>query len=98
MIAAFHNQQKSKNFELFIGSDFKVAGLAECVLPNGEYAKLIVKPKLGLLWGTAIGEAKSFFYRKWLPKNAYEALNMEYEYHTEKSIAKKTDNYDCFCY
>ena len=58
------------------------------VLPAGEYARITVKPKLGFLWGVAIGEAKRYFYTKWLPESPFEALNMEYEYHTEESVGK----------
>ena len=43
-------------------------------------------PRLGFLWGAAIGAAKRYFYQKWLPQSPYGTLNMEYELHTEKSI------------
>lgn len=33
-------------------------------------------------------EAKKYFYTQWLPQSKYEAKNMEYEFHTEKSIGK----------
>lgn len=73
---------------MFIGSLIKKRGLESYVLSTGEYAKIAVKPKLGFLWGDSIGEAKRYFYSKWLLENPYEALNMEYEYHTEKTIGK----------
>lgn len=73
------------NFEMFIGGNISNSNLESLILPAGEYAKITVKPKLGFLWGASIGEAKRYFYTKWLPKSNYEALNMEYEYHTEKS-------------
>lgn len=75
----------SNNFEMFIGGYISNSNLESLILPAGEYAKITVKPKLGFLWGASIGEAKRYFYTKWLPKSNYEALNMEYEYHTEKS-------------
>lgn len=80
--------EQSKNFEMFIGSTIDKNGLESLVLPAGEYARISVKPKFGLLWGASIGEAKRYFYKKWLHENPYEALNMEYEYHTEKSTGK----------
>jgi len=58
--------EKTRNFEMFIGST----------------------PKLGFVWGAAIGEAKRYFYTKWLPASSYQALNLEYEYHTEVSKSK----------
>lgn len=75
----------SNNFEMFIGGNISNSNLESLTLPAGEYAKITVKPKLVFLWGASIGEAKRYFYTKWLPKSNYEALNMEYEYHTEKS-------------
>ena len=73
-----YNEQ-SRDFELFIGSAIDKSGLESYVLSAGEYAKITVKPKLGFLWGASIGEAKQYFYTKWLPKSSFEALNLEYE-------------------
>lgn len=56
---------------------------------GGIYGKVVVKPKLGFLWGLAVGEAKRYFYVQWLPASDYDALHMEYELHTEKSVPKK---------
>lgn len=81
--------EKSRTFELFIGSVIDKDNLNKLLLPAGEYAKITVKPKLGFLWGISIGEAKQYFYTKWLPKSPFEALNMEYEYHTERSTGKQ---------
>ncbi|MFR1872696.1 MAG: AraC family transcriptional regulator, partial [Coprococcus sp.] len=83
-----YNEQ-SRDFELFIGSAIDKSGLESYVLSAGEYAKITVKPKLGFLWGASIGEAKQYFYTKWLPKSSFEALNLEYEYHTERSKEKQ---------
>jgi len=81
--------EQSRNFEMFIGSTFEKNDLDKVVLPAGEYAKITVKPKLGFLWGGgSIGEAKRYFYTKWLQENSYLGLNMEYEFHTEKSKNK----------
>ncbi|MCQ4638114.1 GyrI-like domain-containing protein [Anaerovorax odorimutans] len=77
--------EKTKNFELFIGSTFEHESLQNLLLPAGEYAKITVRPKLGLLWGASIGQAKRYFYTKWLPESGYQSLNMEYELHTERS-------------
>ena len=83
-----YNEQ-SRDFELFIGSMIDKSSLESYVLSAGEYAKITVKPKLGFLWGASIGEAKQYFYTKWLPKSSFEALNLEYEYHTERSTEKQ---------
>lgn len=79
---------KSRGFELFIGGTLKNEKLEYQVIPAGKYACITVRPKLGFLWGAAVGEAKTYFYTKWLPDSMYEALNLEYEYHTEKSMGR----------
>ena len=83
-----YNEQ-SRDFELFIGSVIDKGGLESYVLSANEYAKITVKPKMGFLWGVSIGEAKQYFYTKWLPTSSFEALNLEYEYHTERSTGKQ---------
>ena len=83
-----YNKQ-SRDLELFIGSMIDKSNLESYVLSAGEYAKITVKPKLGFLWGASIGEAKQYFYTKWLPKSSFEALNLGYEYHTERSTEKQ---------
>lgn len=80
--------EQTRGFELFIGSIADHEGLEAFVLPAGTYGKLTVRPKLGFLWGAAVGQAKTFFYAKWLPSSGYRAANLEYEYHTEKSVEK----------
>ena len=78
-------------FRLFIGGEIQHELLDTHEFPAGDYGKITVKPKLGFIWGLAVGEAKRYFYTKWLPASKYKALNMEYEYHTEKSIVKKPE-------
>lgn len=72
-------------FTLFIGNDGSNRGLEREVLPAGTYARLEVRPKLGFLWGAAIGQAKRWFYTRWLPESGYEAVNLEYELHTQRA-------------
>lgn len=74
--------------ELLIGSLLKNENLSELVLPCDCYAVITVKPKFGMLWGLAVGEAKRYFYTKWLPQSDYDAQNLEYEYHTDKTVGK----------
>ena len=83
--------ETSGRFRLFIGGEVQHEQLDAHGLPAGDYGKITVKPKLGFIWGLAVGEAKRYFYTKWLPASEYKALNMEYEYHTEKSIGKKQE-------
>ena len=80
--------ETSRDFEMFIGSTIKNNGLKSLILPAGKYAKITIKPKFGLFWGLSIGEAKRYFYTKWLPTSLYKGINMEYEFHTEKSKDK----------
>ena len=79
----------SGTFDLFIGSETTHHALESFLLPEGIYGRVTVKPKLGFLWGFSVGKAKRYFYSEWLPSSQYTALNIEYEYHTEKSIARK---------
>lgn len=83
--------ETTKQFDLFIGGQIEHEQLEVYELPEGIYGKITVKPKLGFVWNLAIGEAKRYFYIKWLPASGYSALNMEYELHSEKSIAKKPE-------
>ncbi len=78
----------SQDFELYIGSLTPGVSLEKLVLPEGQYAVITVKPKFGFLWGLAVGEAKRYFYTQWLPASTCQAENMEYEYHSEKSIGR----------
>lgn len=78
----------SGRFTLFVGDDGSNRALETELLPAGTYARLRVRPMLGFLWGPAVGAAKRWFYTGWLPKSAYEAVNLEYELHTEKTVGR----------
>ena len=80
--------EKTKDFEMFIGSIYENKAFEQCIIPKGKFAKIIIKPKLGFIWGISIGQAKRYFYTKWIKNSKYKAMNIEYEYHTEKSIGK----------
>ena len=80
--------EREGSSELFVGSKTVNDELSRLVLPAGEYAVITVKPKLGRFWGLAVGEAKRFFYTKWLPQSGFTANNLEYEYHTEKALGR----------
>lgn len=75
-------------FELLIAGDSAAPALASFTLEAGVYARITVRPKLGFLWGPAVGEAKRYFYTKWLPESGCAARNLEYELHTEKSVGR----------
>ncbi len=77
------------DFTLSIGGLIEHKALEKLTIPAGSYGKVTIKPKLGFIWGLAIGEAKRAFYTGWLPQSNYESLNMEYEYHTEASMGKR---------
>lgn len=81
--------ERTHCFELFIGGGLENENTELLILPQGLYARAMVRPVAGLLWGLAIGRAKQSFYTKWLPSSGYKALNMEYEYHTEASKGKR---------
>ena len=80
--------ENTKDFELFIGSIFDNKKLEQIKIPKGKYAKITIKPKMKFMWGLSIGGAKRYFYTEWIKNSEYKPLNMEYEYHTEKSIGK----------
>lgn len=83
-----HDSGKSEEFRLFIGSTSPAPRLSAYLLAPGSYAAVTVRPKLGFLWGAAIGEAKRYFYTQWLPSSLYLPLNLEFELHTEKSLGR----------
>jgi hypothetical protein len=66
--------EKTKDFELFIGSIHENTIFEQYIIPKGKYAKTIIKPKFGFMWGFSIGEAKRYFYTKWLKNNEYKPL------------------------
>ena len=77
--------ESTKDFLLFVGGLTEKDNLETLVIPKGIYGKVSVTPIMGLFWGAAIGRAKRSFYRRWLAASGYEALNMEYEYHSQAS-------------
>lgn len=77
------------SFELFVGGAVEASGVERFAIPAGRYASVTIGPKLGFLWGPAVGEAKRYVYTRWLPASGYVALNLEYEYHTERSVGKR---------
>ena len=81
--------EKTRDFDMFIGSIYENTLFEQHIISKGKYAKMTIRPKFGFIWGLSIGAAKRYFYTKWLKNNKYKSLNMEYEYHTEKSIGKK---------
>lgn len=85
-----YNEQ-TKDFKLFIGGLLENSKLEKIVLTPGCYGMMTIKPKLRFLWGLSIGQAKKYFYTKWLPESNYQGLNLEYEYHTEKSVSKNPE-------
>jgi len=80
---------QTKDLEIFVGSIYENKAFEQYIIPKGTFAKITIKPKLGFIWGLSIGEAKRYFYIKWIKDNKFIPLNMEYEYHTEKSLSKK---------
>ena len=83
--------EQSRRFKLFIGAEHESKSLSAFVLPEGLYCIMRIRPKIGFLWGPAIGQAKIYFYTQWLPHSEYVALHMEYEHHTQKSLGKKPE-------
>lgn len=81
----------TKRFTLFVGGKLRLYNkdLQQMILPAGSYGKIEVRPKFGFLWGPAIGEAKQWFYTRWLPKTGWEPVNLEYELHTARSTGKQ---------
>lgn len=86
-----HYDPATGAFDLFIAGTVEGQGLQARTLPQGTYAHMTVRPKLGMLWGPAIGEAKRYFYTQWLPASGYGPLGMEYELHTERTLARPAE-------
>ncbi|QQO10114.1 hypothetical protein [Breznakiella homolactica] len=74
------------SFQLFIGGQDAAPKLEVALLPGGDYGITTVRPLLGFLWGAAIGRAKQYFYTRWLPASGYSSHNMEFEFHSSKSL------------
>ncbi|SHM22696.1 hypothetical protein SAMN02746066_01255 [Anaerosporobacter mobilis DSM 15930] len=81
--------ESTKEFQLFVAGVTPFEGSSQMTLPKGYYAVMTIKPKFKFFWGITIGQAKTFFYRKWLPCSEYTGLNMEYEYHTQRSVTNQ---------
>ena len=81
-------EKNTKDFDLFTGGLLKHNELESFTIQKGTFIRATIKPKMGFLWGSSIGEAKRTFYEEWLPKTDFSPLNMEYEYHSEISIGK----------
>ena len=75
-------------FTLFVGDDGSNRGLEQEILPAGTYAHLELRPRSSLLWGLSVGRAKRWFYTRWLPESGYEAADITYELHTQKSMGR----------
>lgn len=76
------------DFELFVGGMAESDGLERFVIPAGTYARIEIASVFAFMWGVAVGRAKRWLYTRWLPSSGFEALNLEYEYHTQKSLGK----------
>lgn len=87
-VVSCNDSADAESFELFLGSTTPHAGLERFAPAAFPCASLTVRPKLGFLWGAAIGEAKRWFYTRWLPASEYLPLQLEYELHTEKTLGK----------
>lgn len=98
-----YNTQNGE-FELFMEVQHKEKyNFNKIVLPAGEYAKVAIKPKLAFwwrfpyeirflenfLWNLSIKEAKKYFYKKWIPKSSYRALNFNYELYERESVVRR---------
>ncbi|WP_040198235.1 hypothetical protein [Candidatus Soleaferrea massiliensis] len=80
---------RSGDAGLYMGGLARKDALEKLILPEGGYTVMTIRPKHKAFWGMAVRAAKRYFYTKWLPLSGYRAENMEYEYHTVKSIGKK---------
>jgi predicted transcriptional regulator YdeE len=70
------------------------SALERITIPPGTYAAFVVRPRLGFLWGPAIGEAYAMIYGSWLPRSGWRhdpraderGRRLEhFEYHDERS-------------
>jgi predicted transcriptional regulator YdeE len=70
------------------------AALERITIPPGTYASFVVRPRLGFLWGPAIGEAYARIYGSWLPRSSWRhdprpdetGRRIEhFEYHDERA-------------
>ena len=83
--------KRQKAYETPLWYHHEIGGIIAALrLLYREKRKKATKPigKFDFFCGASIGEAKRYFYTKWLSESPFEALNMEYEYHTEESVRK----------
>ena len=73
---------------LFIGGEKVEAKLDTLSMPEGPYARRVIRPKFSIFWAPAINEAKQWFFGEWLPASNFEFINLEFELHSEKSVGK----------
>ena len=73
---------------LFIGGEKVDEKLDTLSMPEGPYARMVIRPKFSIFWAPAIAEAKQWFFSEWLPASGYEDINLEFELHSEKSVGK----------
>lgn len=81
--------EQTKEFQLFVGGELERGELKRLVLPASTYGVIKIQPRFKWLWGSAVGQAKRYFYTEWLPRSKYEPRNLEFEYHTEASFGKQ---------
>lgn len=77
---------RSRDFTLFIAGNIQAPGLRPIMLPGGLYAHFPVRARFGYFWGAALRKARCHFYGFWLSHSDYEPRNIDYEFHTQKTM------------
>jgi predicted transcriptional regulator YdeE len=98
-VAISKNFQGTESWDYLIGDvvntlDHVPAGLECFEIPASNYAVFPIRPKSKFSWGIAIGRTKKYIYTEWLPNSKYEADSSilgDFEYHDERSLAKKPE-------
>lgn len=67
-------------------------------IPAGTYAVFPVRPRNRLGWGFAIGNAKRYAYKEWLPACGYQPAGTidDFEYHDTRSEDPKNPQIDLY--
>lgn len=67
-------------------------------IPVHRYAVFPIRPKNRFGWGFAIGSAKEYAYKRWLPSSEYEQGRVidDFEYHDARSARRRGPEIDLY--
>lgn len=88
--------EKTQRWEYIMGDvvttfDNTPQNLVSFTIPAGTYAIFPIRPRNKFVWGLTISKVKQYAYDRWLASSKYEQAGLDFEYHDERSVAKKPE-------